>query len=138
MTGSGTVQQFVGAPGAEEYAELRVAAGMSERSLEAARSGLPNSLHAVCLRDADTLVGMGRIVGDGGCNFEIVDIAVHPDYQRQGLGTRIMAALTEYLAEHAPATAYVSLLADDGAPALYRKFGFEPTAPDSIGMARRY
>jgi hypothetical protein len=39
------------------------------------------------------------------------------------------------LRETAPKTAYVSLIADDDAPALYRQFGFEFTAPASVGMA---
>lgn len=64
-------------------------------------------------------------------------VAVHPDYQRQGLGSRIMAAIMAWLAEHAPESAYVSLIADHHSPALYSKFGFEPTAPVSIGMAYR-
>ena len=80
---------------------------------------------------------MGRIVGDGGLNYEVVDIAVHPDYQRQGLGSRIMTALMAYLEREAPSSAYVSLIADHGAPALYSKFGFEFTAPASVGMALR-
>ena len=125
-------------PNAEEYCDLRRAAGLSPKALVAAQKGLPNTLFGVCMRDAGQLVGMGRIIGDGGCNFEVVDIAVHPDYQRRGLGTRIMQALVDYLEEHAPETAYVSMIADEGAPALYAKFGFEPTAPVSIGMARRY
>ena len=80
---------------------------------------------------------MGRVVGDGGCNFEVVDIAVHPDYQRQGLGTLVMAAIMSYIETNAPKSAYVSLIADNHASALYAKFGFQPTAPDSIGMAYR-
>ena len=60
-----------------EYIELRSAAGLSPKTQEAAELGLPNSLFAVCIRLDEKLVGMGRIVGDGGCNFEIVDIAVH-------------------------------------------------------------
>jgi ribosomal protein S18 acetylase RimI-like enzyme len=119
----------------DEYIGLRVAAGLSPKTIEAAERGLPNSLFAVCIRSGDALVGMGRIVGDGRCNFEIVDMAVHPDFQRQGLGKRIMESLMTYLRETAPKTAYVSLIADDGAPALYRQFGFEFTAPASVGMA---
>jgi hypothetical protein len=42
-----------------------------------------------------------------------------------------------YLRDQAPESAYVSLMADPGAPALYQKFGFEFTAPDSVGMAAR-
>lgn len=122
-------------PAADEYCELRLTAGLSPRSADAAEKGLPASLYSVCVRDHGRLIGMGRIVGDGGCNFEIVDMAVHPDFQRQGLGLAIMQSLMRYLQTEAPSSAYVSLIADHGAPALYRKFGFEPTAPDSIGMA---
>lgn len=122
-------------PSSDEYTALRIAAGMSPRTREAADLGLPNSLFAVCVRSGQQLVGMGRIVGDGGCNFEIVDVAVHPDYQRQGLGGRIMESLMTFLRENAPPSAYVCLIADEGAPALYQRFGFEFTAPASVGMA---
>lgn len=124
-------------PEAGEYRALRVAAGLSPKTEEAADRGLAGSLYGVCLRDGGRLVGMGRLVGDGGLNYEVVDVAVHPDYQRQGLGSRIMAALMDYLAREAPSSAYVSLIADHGAPALYRRFGFEFTAPASVGMALR-
>jgi ribosomal protein S18 acetylase RimI-like enzyme len=80
---------------------------------------------------------MGRVIGDGGLNYEIVDMAVHPDYQRQGIGARVMAALMAYLRDNAPRSAYVCLIADNDAPALYKKFGFEFTAPVSVGMALR-
>ncbi len=124
-------------PADDEYRALRVAAGLSPKTAEAARRGLPNSLFAVCIRCRGELVGMGRVIGDGGCNYEVVDIAVHPDCQRRGLGSRIMGALMDWLRANAPASAYVSLIADHGAPALYSRFGFEPTAPVSIGMAVR-
>ena len=124
-------------PEAGEYIELRRIAGLSSKTPEAARKGLPASLFSICVRDHERLVGMGRIVGDGGCNFEIVDIAVHPDHRRQGIAHRIMELLMKYLRENAPESAYVSLIADEGAPSLYQKFGFEFTAPESVGMALR-
>ena len=36
------------------------------------------------------MIGIGRIVGDGALNFEIVDIAVDPKYQKQRFGRIIM------------------------------------------------
>jgi len=46
-----------------------------------------------------------------------------------------VAGLTEELERRAPATAYVSLIADAPARVLYEKFGFADTAThDSIGM----
>jgi predicted N-acetyltransferase YhbS len=47
----------------------------------------------------------------------------------------VMEAIMSFLNDNAPDSAYVSLIADDHSPALYSKFGFEPTAPASIGMA---
>jgi len=125
------------APGVEEYCELRALSGMSSKTREAAARGLPNTLFAATIRDGGTLIAMGRVLGDGGCHFHIVDVAVHPGYQRRGLGTRIMDCLMTSIRTHAPPSAYVSLIADDHSPALYRKFGFQPTAPKSIGMALR-
>lgn len=122
-------------PGSEEYLALRIAAGLSPKTLEAAKLGLPRSLFGVCVREGGSLIGMGRIVGDGGCNFEVVDVAVHPDHQRRGIGYQIMESLLGYLKTNAPSSAYVSLIADGGASQLYRKFGFEFTAPESVGMA---
>jgi ribosomal protein S18 acetylase RimI-like enzyme len=124
-------------PHPAEYCDLRRTAGLSTKTLAAAKKGLPNSLFAAAIRKEDVLIAMGRVVGDGGCNFEIVDIAVNPDYQRQGLGTQIMTAIMAYIRDNAPPSAYVSLIADHHSPALYKKFGFQTTTPKSIGMALR-
>ena len=35
-------------------------------------------------------VGMGRIMGDGGTAYQIVDVAIAPAFQGQGLGKAIM------------------------------------------------
>ena len=122
-------------PGVDEFLEMRAVAGLGARSVEAAAAGLPNTLYAVCVREGERLVAMGRVVGDGGLNFEIVDMAVHPDFQRQGIGYRIMDMLMGYLNAEAPSKAYVSMIADDDAPKLYEKFGFTPVMPASIGMS---
>ncbi|WP_435317410.1 GNAT family N-acetyltransferase [Haloarchaeobius sp. TZWSO28] len=128
-------------PTPEEYVALREAAGMSPRSLNAARRGLPNTTYGVTVvPDSDVtgeeeVVGMGRIVGDGGLVFQLVDIAVHPAHQGRGLGTKIVDALMTYLGQHAPPTAYVNLLAD--VEGFYEHWGFEPTAPASRGMFTR-
>jgi len=121
-------------PTPEEYVWLRGLAGLSPMSLAAAEVGLPGSLAAVTVRSGDLLIGMGRVIGDGGLFFQVVDIAVHPEHQRRGLGRLIMRDLMEQLKTTAPAGAYVSLIADDGAERLYQEFGFIPTAPRSIGM----
>ncbi|MDR5674308.1 Acetyltransferase (GNAT) family [Halalkaliarchaeum sp. AArc-CO] len=141
-----------GTPSPERFTELRRRSGMTPRTVESARRGLPGTLYGVVVtvdgtseRTATTddvheesndgaTVGMGRIVGDGGAVYQISDVAVHPDHQGNGIGTEIMDRLMAYLEETAPTGAYVNLIADvDG---FYEQWGFEPVAPGSKGMGR--
>jgi ribosomal protein S18 acetylase RimI-like enzyme len=123
-----------GTPEVADYRRLREVTGLSPKTQEAAERGLPNSWFAVIVRHAGRTVGMGRVIGDGGTAFQITDIAVEPEHQGKGLGKQIMAALMAHLHAHAPASAYVSLIADGDARHLYAQFGFQPVMPASIGM----
>lgn len=124
-------------PTVDRFLLLREAAGMAERSRAAVERGLPNSLYTVTVeQDADgEVVGMARVVGDGGSVFQLCDMVVHPDHQRQGLGSRMMDALMVWIRETAPPKAYVNLLADT--EGFYEEWGFERTAPASKGMYLR-
>ena len=118
----------------EDYLRLRIVAGLTPKSEAAAIAGLPGTWFAVVVRLGEWAVGMGRIIGDGGLFFQIVDMAVEPEHQGQGLGKAIMAALMDRLRRDARG-AYVSLIADGEANGLYAQYGFRPTTPKSIGMA---
>lgn len=123
-------------PTVKEFIALREAAEMASRSVEAVERGLPNSVFGVTVvDDTGEVVGMARIIGDGGSVYQIGDMAVHPDHQRQGLGSRMMERLMAYLENNAPEGAYVNLMAD--VEGFYEQFGFEYTAPASHGMYLR-
>jgi ribosomal protein S18 acetylase RimI-like enzyme len=124
-------------PSVEEYLHLRTVAGLSPFSAEAATHGLKGTVFAVVIVHADKAVGMGRLIGDGGCFFQVVDIAVDPEHQGRGLGKAIMDAIMQHVNAKLPDSAYVSLIADVPANKLYEKFGFQETAPRSLGMAYR-
>ncbi|MCF2899265.1 GNAT family N-acetyltransferase [Pseudoalteromonas sp. OFAV1] len=123
-------------PSAEEYCAMRLKAGLSARSLAAAKAGLPNSLYAICVRKDDELIGMGRVIGDGGCNFEVVDIAVSPEYQGKGLGRQIMEHVDRYIESAAFEGSYVTMVADK--PGFYEKLGYKFVAPQSQGMYKKF
>ncbi len=122
-------------PAAADYLRLRIEAGLTPKTAEGAAAGLPNTLYAVVIRKAGEVVGMGRVIGDGGLFYQVVDIAVLPEHQGRGLGKRIVGELVAQLRSEAPAGAYVSLMADGEAHRLYSQFGFALTAPRSVGMA---
>ena len=124
-------------PAVDEYLALRVAAGLSAMSPAGARIGLGASWCAVCVRVAGELVGMGRVVGDGGLFLFVVDIAVAPRWQRHGLGRRIMQALMEQVHARACPFTQVGLIADGTASVLYEQFGFRLVAPGAQGMSLR-
>ena len=67
-----------GFPDAETFLRLRAGAGMRARSLEGASKGLGQELFSVLLRleESDEIVGMGRVIGDGGTIFVIRDMLV--------------------------------------------------------------
>ena len=124
-------------PSVAEYCQMRIDAGLSPKSAEAASIGLPKSIFGLSIREeTDTLIAMGRLVGDGGCFVQICDIAVHPNHQGKGLGRRVMQELMDYIEREIPKTAWINLFADGTANQLYAKFGFGETAPISIGMAK--
>nr|WP_298121943.1 GNAT family N-acetyltransferase [uncultured Pseudoxanthomonas sp.] len=129
------IQRVDSFPDAATYRRLRVDAGLSPKTQEAAERGLANTLYGVSLVKAGDVIGMGRVIGDNGTVFAVVDIAVRPDHQGQGQGRRIMAALDAWLRANAPASAYVMLIADGEARHLYSHFGFVETAPASVSMA---
>lgn len=105
------------APSPEDYCNLRANAGMSSKSIEAAIKGLPHACFNVTLYENDMLIGMGRVIGDGGTVFQIVDIAVKDTYQGLGHGMTIMHEIMKYIESVAEEGTYVSLIADY--PAIY-------------------
>ena len=123
-------------PPVEDYLRLRMEAGLTPHRRAAALAGLPNSIVSVVVEFGTANVGMGRVVGDGGLFFQVVDIAVLPAHQGKGLGKAIMRNLMVRLARTLTAPAYVSLIADGDASHLYARHGFAPVAPKSQGMAR--
>jgi ribosomal protein S18 acetylase RimI-like enzyme len=125
-----------GPPDVEPYLRLRARSGLTPRSRPQAEAALPGSWYAVHVVDGDGApVGMGRLVGDGGWYFHVVDMAVLPDHQRRGIGDAVLDALLSRIRTAAPPDAYVSLMADEPGRRLYERHGFVPTAPRSIGMA---
>jgi len=127
----------VAVPDVKTYLRLREKAGMRPRTISGATKGLGSELFSVLLRHnkSNEIVGMGRVVGDGGTVFHICDMAVELEWQDQGGGTMIMDSIMEYITREASGYSYINLMADvDG---FYERWGFKPTLPNSRGMYLR-
>jgi GNAT superfamily N-acetyltransferase len=113
-------------PPAEDYLRLRREAGLRPKTADQARGVLAGSwafCHAVHTGTGE-VVGMGRLLGDGGWYFHVADMAVLPSHQRRGLGDAILTVLLDKIRSGAPPGAFVSLFADPAGRRLYQRHGF--------------
>lgn len=76
---------------------------------------------------------MGRIVGDGAINFDIVDVAVDPAHRGKGLGRLVMEKLVARWTLTPLMALYVTLVADAGT---VREVRLRKRSPGERGMAR--
>lgn len=111
-------------PSPEEFVALRAAAGMRQRSVSSAEKGLKNSLFWVTLRYQGQLIGMGRVIGDGGTAVQVSDIAVHPHFQKLGYGKLILETIQDYILREIPDDAFVCLFAEKKVAPFYQNYGY--------------
>ncbi|MEY2443549.1 MAG: [ribosomal protein S18]-alanine N-acetyltransferase [Ilumatobacteraceae bacterium] len=104
--------------------------GVFQSELELARSG---ERHYLAARSNGAVVGYAGlmfVVGDA----HVTNIAVDPDRQRSGIGTRLLAGLAwEAIERSCEAMTLEVRVSNVGAQALYRSFGFVPA-----GVRQRY
>ena len=79
-----------------------------------------NSMFKYFVYDGEKLIGAGRALADGFDCAYICDVAVHPDYQGQGLGNVIIEKLMEDSKGHQK----ILLYAVPTKEPFYAKFGF--------------
>ncbi|MHB0935999.1 MAG: GNAT family N-acetyltransferase [Armatimonadota bacterium] len=94
-------------------------ANLGKRDPERLHQAFTNSFRVFTCWNGGTLCGAGRMLSDGATHSAIFDIAVLPEYQRRGIGRKIMEALQT----EAPDTRFV-LTSSFSAVQFYRSLGF--------------
>lgn len=128
-----------GPPPLADYLRLRAESGLTPKRPDQARPALANSWAWCHVVESATgaVVGMGRVIGDGGWYFHLADMATDPQHQRRGIGRAVIDRLLGLIELRAPQDPYVTLMADRPGVRLYESVGFVPSAPATIGMVRR-
>ena len=117
---------------------------MADTSVRVRRALLSVSDKDGLVERAKRLAALGiELVSTGGTSrtlkaagLEVVDVAVNPLYQGQGLGRTVMEYIDGYLAANVLPGSYVSMIADE--PAFYKKLGYRLVSPRSQGMTKRF
>lgn len=83
---------------------------------------LMTSYYHIAVYDKDKLVGYIDCLSNGVTDAYIQDLMIHPNYQRQGIGTDLMNKMIGYLKEK---NIYmISVVFEERLKAFYEKFGF--------------
>lgn len=122
----------------EDYCRLRESVHWLLFSKEQMQEALNNSLYTVTVVDENQTIGMGRLIGDG-MYYMIVDIVVHPAYQKKGIGTNITNMLVEYVKKRTPigGRSGIQLIAEKGKENFYERAGFKRIPHDYCGSGMR-
>jgi ribosomal protein S18 acetylase RimI-like enzyme len=100
--------------------ELYRVAPLGDKKPDDLKLAFSNSMYKCFVFENGVLIGAGRALADGvDCSY-LCDVAVHPDFQGQGLGKAIIIKLTELSAGHRK----IILYANPGTERWYRKLGF--------------
>lgn len=125
-------------PSAQRYRELRQLCGLSAITQAQAERGIQGSWAWLTVHSpTGQVVGMGRVVGDGGWYFLISDMATLPEHQGLGIGRAVLTSLLGRIRAEAEPGAYVTLTADPPGRRLYESMGFADVAPAHTGMAMK-
>lgn len=126
-------------PTVADFIAIRALIGWGQTNTDMAKVSLANSLFHVTIyqqsdaETSETLIGMGRVVGDGAMYFYIQDVVVASNVQGQGFGKLLMAEIEDYLTQAAKKGATIGLLAAKGKEGFYKNFGYQNRPSGSLG-----
>ena len=126
----------------EDYKQLRAAVNFREVSERQYKIGIKNTNYISVIKKDGKAIGMIKGLGDGGYYWFLSDLIVHPDYQGQGLGKKLIEDFLLYVENQTePGEKYaIHLASSKGKEKFYEKFGFKirPFESYGAGMSRFY
>ena len=124
----------------EEYNYLFDIVGWGSYPKEISKKALSNNIYSVSIYDNESIIGYGRLIGDGIIFLYIHDVMVKPEYQGKGIGKTIMQKLlskVEELRKENP-DLLLYLGASKGKEDFYRKCGFITREEAGLGAGMIY
>jgi len=110
-------------PTAEVFCSLKKSVSWPTPEIADASDAMCGTLFGAVAQVDGEIVAMGRVVGDGALCFLIQDLIVHPDYQRQGIGRRLMDELMQFINTSARSKAYIALFSAPNLQGFYSQYG---------------
>lgn len=122
----------------KDYCKLRTSVGWSNFSENQTKKALKSSIYTVIAVENHQTIGMGRLIGDG-MYYILADIIVQPQYQKNGIGSKIVDMLLDYIDKMTPSggRSSIQLIAEKGKEMFYAKKGFKMIPHEYCGSGMR-
>jgi GNAT superfamily N-acetyltransferase len=120
----------------DEFNFLRKSVGWNEIEKNLALKTIKNALFIITAIIDDKIIGLTRVSGDGGYTIFITDVIVLPEYQKKGIGKKLMDKAMNYIKDNFlqnGQSVFVNLMSAKGTELFYKKFGFEERPNDKVG-----
>lgn len=122
----------------ELFLDLYTSVGWEAPVIQQVQRALKNTMATFTAYENNNVVGMVRLIGDGGMSFYMKDFVVIPSFQSQGVGAILIESIEKYIKEKIDINWAVSLelISSIEAVGFYKKKGFEerPCEWDGPGM----
>lgn len=118
----------------EEYNQLRNSVGWDSKDKNIILKALENSAVVKKVTFGNKAIGMARAIGDG-LYYLIVDVVVHSDYQKKGIGKLLIDSIVKDIEDHTDIgqKCSINLISMKGKERFYEKCGFRTIPFDYTG-----
>jgi GNAT superfamily N-acetyltransferase len=130
-----TVNIIARTPTVKEYLKLVESVGWARfTNPDLVEKILAAPIFAVVAEDPATnhVIGCALVLGDGAGFYYVKDLMVHPGWQKKGVGSMLMKALTSWMDRNAPGVGHAYLFTGENLASFYKQFDFR----QAFGMVR--
>ena len=119
----------------EEFNKLRTIVGWNAIENELAINSIRNASFITTAIFNNEIIGMARVCGDGGYTVVIADVIVKPDFQKKGIGRKLMENIMDYLKNNLKdgQEIFVNLMSAKDRETFYEQFGFIRRPNENVG-----
>ncbi|MBI1333888.1 MAG: GNAT family N-acetyltransferase [Armatimonadetes bacterium] len=121
----------------KELLDLMIAVNWSHDDREESlRIEVEEPLFTAVAEYEDRCIGTASVLGHKNGNYLVFNVIVHPDFQSQGVGKRLMSAVDEWLTKNGIPGAMVKLFTGLDRQPFYQQFGFRGPEHGLVGMSK--
>ena len=125
---------------AADFIKLYESAGWGKKCEDIVQVSLENSNVTFAVIEEENVIGMARLLGDGGMAFYLKDFVILPEFQGKGIGKELLDYVQNYIRNQLKDgwQTKLELMSAKGKEEFYKKFGFEerPSKCLGAGMAK--